>query len=132
MAKEFANRIVVVTGGSRGIGRAIAEAFAREGAQTVIAASSAANLDAAHKRIVAAGGLAPVTIPVDLRTVEGCDLVTRTVRERFGRCDVLVNCAGATRAGSFVVVVDCALVLSPGVAGGVVTFAEVGKPVVGV
>lgn len=101
MAKEFANRIVVVTGGSRGIGRAIAEAFAREGAQTVIAASSATNLEAAHKRILAAGGLAPVAIPVDLRTLEGCDLVARTVRERFGRCDVLVNSAGATRAGAF-------------------------------
>ena len=101
MAKEFADKVVVVTGGSRGIGRAIAEAFAREGAQTVIAASSAANLEAAHKRIIAADALAPVMVAVDLRTLEGCEQVTRTVRERFGRCDVLVNCAGATRAGSF-------------------------------
>src|SRR5436305_2141788 len=45
MPGEFANKVVVITGGSRGIGRAIAASFAREGAQTALAASSQANLD---------------------------------------------------------------------------------------
>ena len=48
---EFSDKIVVITGGSRGIGKSIAASFAREGAQTVLAASSQDNLDKASKEI---------------------------------------------------------------------------------
>jgi 3-oxoacyl-[acyl-carrier protein] reductase len=101
MAKEFEGKIVVVSGGSRGIGRAIASAFAREGAQTVLAASSAANLAEAAKVVAAAGGLEPMAIAGDLRTLAGCEQVLAKVSERFKRCDVLVNSAGATKGGKF-------------------------------
>ena len=100
MAKEFEGKVVVVSGGSRGIGRAIALAFAREGAQTVLAASNAANLEAAAKA-VAAGGPAPMTVAGDLRTLAGCEQLFAQVSERFQRCDVLVNNAGATKGGKF-------------------------------
>jgi len=100
MAKEFEGKVVVVSGGSRGIGRAIALAFAREGAQTVLAASNAANLEAAAKA-VAAGGPAPMTVVGDLRTLAGCEHLFAQVSERFQRCDVLVNNAGATKGGKF-------------------------------
>src|SRR5215467_11867962 len=112
---EFSGKVVVVTGGSRGIGRAIASAFARQGAQTVLAASSAANLAAAARTIVEAqehdrlsgelggqtGGPTPLTVAADLRELGGCEKVATAVREGFGCCDILVNSAGATRAGNF-------------------------------
>jgi 3-oxoacyl-[acyl-carrier protein] reductase len=97
---EFKGKVVVVTGGSRGIGRGIAAAFAREGAQTVLASSSEQNLSAAAKA-VAAQGAPPVTVAGDLRTLAACEQLFRRVNESFGRCDVLVNNAGATRAGNF-------------------------------
>jgi NAD(P)-dependent dehydrogenase (short-subunit alcohol dehydrogenase family) len=96
---------VVVTGGSRGIGRGIALAFAREGAQTVLASSSEPNLAAAAK-VVAAEGPEPMTVAGDLRRLEGCQQLFKRVSERFQRCDVLVNNAGATRAGNFLELTD--------------------------
>jgi NAD(P)-dependent dehydrogenase (short-subunit alcohol dehydrogenase family) len=101
MPREFEGKVVVVSGGSRGIGRAIAAAFAREGAQTVVAASNAANLAEGAKAIAAAGGPEPMTIAGDLRTLSACEEVFAKVNERFRRCDVLVNNAGATRGGNF-------------------------------
>jgi 3-oxoacyl-[acyl-carrier protein] reductase len=101
MAGEFKDKVVVVTGGSRGIGKAIGTAFARDGAQVVLAASSAANLDAAAKTIKDAGGVAPLTIAADLRTLAGCEQVFKAVNDKFKRCDILVNNAGATKGGNF-------------------------------
>ena len=101
MSKEFAGKVAVVTGASRGIGRAIAEAFAREGAQTALAAASAENLATAAAAIAKAGGLPPLTIAGDLKTLAACERVQATVKERLGRCDILINSAGATRAGAF-------------------------------
>jgi NAD(P)-dependent dehydrogenase (short-subunit alcohol dehydrogenase family) len=102
MPGEFQGKVVVITGGSRGIGREIAVDFAKAGAQTVIVSSSDANLAAATKTIGAAGGPAPLAITADLRKLEGVQQVFNTVKDKFGRCDVLVNSAGATRAGNFV------------------------------
>jgi 3-oxoacyl-[acyl-carrier protein] reductase len=101
LATSFEGRIVVVTGGSRGIGRGIAAAFAGKGATTVLVASSAENLASAADAIARDVALRPDTCAADLRTEPGCESVLRFVESRHGRCDVLVNSAGATRAGAF-------------------------------
>jgi len=105
MPGEFEGKVVVVSGGSRGIGRAIAAAFAREGAQTVLASSSQQNLAAAADA-VAAQGSRPLTVAGDLRTLAACEQLFAHVNDSFGRCDVLVNNAGATRAGNFLELAD--------------------------
>src|SRR6266705_4548047 len=96
MPGRFQDKVVVISGGSRGIGRGIAIAFAREGANCVLASSSAANLVAAAKAI-AAGGPEPLTVAADLRELSGCEQVLARVKERFNRCDILINNAGRTR-----------------------------------
>ena len=96
---------MVVTGGSRGIGRGIALAFACEGAQTVLASSSAKNLADAVKAIAQVGP-EPLTVEGDLRQLAGCEQLLARVKERFGRCDILVNNAGRTRAGNFLELPD--------------------------
>jgi NAD(P)-dependent dehydrogenase (short-subunit alcohol dehydrogenase family) len=95
---EFSDKVAVITGGSRGIGREIAADLAWAGAQTVIVSSSTENLAAASKTIAAAG---PLAITADLRTLDGCQHVFDSVKDRFNRCDILVCSAGATRAGNF-------------------------------
>jgi NAD(P)-dependent dehydrogenase (short-subunit alcohol dehydrogenase family) len=106
MTGEFGGKVVVVAGGSRGIGRVIAAAFASEGAATVLAASSEANLRAAADAIAADGAPRPDICAADLRELAGCEQVFRRVEERHGRCDILVNSAGATRAGAFLDLAD--------------------------
>ena len=106
MDAEFKGKVVVVTGGSRGIGRAIAAAFAGKGAQTVLAAMSAANLAIAAKTIAKTGAPEPLTVAGDLRKLDACEEVHARVREKFGRCDILVNNAGATKAGVFLDLAD--------------------------
>lgn len=101
MANEFAGKVVVVTGGSRGIGRGIASAFAADGAQTVLVASSQANLEAAANLLAGGAVLRPDICAADLRRDGSCVQVHRHVADKYGRCDILVNSAGATRAGAF-------------------------------
>lgn len=94
--KALAGKVAVVTGGTRGIGLAIARLLAEDGASVVVSGRDAARLDAAVKELEALG--APVLgIAADAARREDVDRLVEATRERFGRIDVLVNNAGMTR-----------------------------------
>ena len=101
MANDLSGKVAVITGGSRGIGRAIAMAFAGAGAQTVLAAKSRENLERTQSEIAATGAPRPDIVAGDLGSVEACQALFGAVQQSPGRCDILVNSAGATRAGNF-------------------------------
>ena len=88
------DRVAIVTGASRGIGRAIAEVFVREGAQVVICGRKQETLDAVAKEI--GRGVKPVACHVG-RSADIEALVATTTRE-FGRIDILVNNAATNIA----------------------------------
>ncbi|MCY4376730.1 MAG: SDR family NAD(P)-dependent oxidoreductase [Spirochaetaceae bacterium] len=90
---RLSDKVAVVTGSGRGIGRAIAIAYAAEGADLVLAARSAAELAAVAVEIRALGRRA-VAVRTDVTGREAVDDLAGVVRAEFGRLDVLVNNAG--------------------------------------
>ncbi len=93
------DKVVVVTGASRGIGRAVAEAFAGEGARLALCARSADSLATLAGALADRFGVEAIAVPQDLATEAGVSACTQAVVDRFGAVDVLVNNAGAIRAG---------------------------------
>lgn len=101
MSNELSGKVAVITGGSRGIGREIAMTFAAAGAQAVLAAKSEANLNKTADEIAASGAAKPTVFAGDLGTLDDCQGLFDAVKKAHGRCDILVNCAGATKGGKF-------------------------------
>jgi len=95
-AKTLAGKVAIVTGGTRGIGLAIARLLAEDGASVVVSGRDAARLDAAVKELESLGAPA-LGVPADATKREDADRLVEATRERFGRIDVLVNNAGITR-----------------------------------
>jgi L-fucose dehydrogenase len=93
MDLELKDKIVIVTGGARGIGAGICAALAKEGAIPVIIGRSEKNNEIAVASIHAAGGKAHHVV-ADLCDPEACESSVKRVRETFGRIDGLVNNAG--------------------------------------
>lgn len=83
-----------ITGGGRGIGEAVALAFAREGANLVLVSRSANELELVADKCLKAGAGEVNTRPVDLCDPAATDAVAVEVLEKYGRVDVLVNNAG--------------------------------------
>jgi NAD(P)-dependent dehydrogenase (short-subunit alcohol dehydrogenase family) len=87
-------KVAVVTGGSRGIGAAVARGFAMAGAEVVIASRKFDNCVTAADAIAEASGRRALPVACHVGRWEECDTLVDTVYREFGRCDVLVNNAG--------------------------------------
>jgi 3-oxoacyl-[acyl-carrier protein] reductase len=92
-------KVALVTGGSRGIGAAVAMGLAREGAQVTITARTAAHLEARARAIREATGVPIHVVAGDLTRPGEADRVVADTVARFGRIDILVNNAGASPGG---------------------------------
>jgi NAD(P)-dependent dehydrogenase (short-subunit alcohol dehydrogenase family) len=91
---DLSGKVAVVTGGSRGIGRAVTEGFASAGADVVVASRKLESCQKAAGEIAEATGREALPVACHVGHWEDCDKLVDTVYEHFGRCDVLVNNAG--------------------------------------
>jgi len=98
MSRDFEGAVAAVTGGGRGIGRAIAEALAREGAKVMIGARTLSYGEDAVASIRAAGGVAEV-VENDISTEAGCKALVERTAATFGGLDILVHSAADTPNG---------------------------------
>jgi NAD(P)-dependent dehydrogenase (short-subunit alcohol dehydrogenase family) len=95
---DLSGKVAVVTGGSRGLGRAITEGLALAGADVVIASRKLDNCERAAREIAAATGRRAVPMSCHVGRWSDCEQLVEDVYGHFGRCDVLVNNAGMSPA----------------------------------
>ena len=100
MKQALSNKVAIITGASRGIGRAIALKLAGEGAEVRLAARNVELLKEAQAEIESDGGKA-AWLSVDLRKPEAPALLVQNTIEVLGGIDIVVNNAGATKRGDF-------------------------------
>ena len=91
----------MVCGSSQGLGRAVAEALAEEGARVVINSRSAGKLAAVRKEIVVATGAQVVAIAADLTDPDGAQALIEGAERAFGQVDILVTNTGGPPSGPF-------------------------------
>ena len=105
MDLQLKGRVALVTGGSQGIGKAVAATLAQEGASVVIAARGAELLEKVAAEIRAAGGKVHA-ISADVSQAADCERLVAETIKTFGRLDILVNNAGTSATGEFESVTD--------------------------
>ena len=97
MSEEKLTRAAVVTGGSRGIGRAVCLALAKQGCNVVVNYCHGEAAAAETAALCKEQGVEAVTVQADVSTAEGCKKLFEEAVNAFGRVDILVNNAGITR-----------------------------------
>ena len=97
-AIDMNGRVVLITGGSRGLGLAMAKEFAREGASLAICARDHDELERARDDLERVGAEV-LTLPCDVTDREQVDMLVRRTLAHFGHVDVLVNTAGVITVG---------------------------------
>jgi NAD(P)-dependent dehydrogenase (short-subunit alcohol dehydrogenase family) len=97
MAKPLENKIALITGASRGIGRAAAKALAAAGAHVILVARTVGGLEEADDEIRKAGGSATL-VPLNLKDFEALDRLGASIFERWGRLDAFLGNAGVLGA----------------------------------
>jgi NAD(P)-dependent dehydrogenase (short-subunit alcohol dehydrogenase family) len=105
MELELAGKVAVITGASKGLGRSIAQVLAAEGMHIAIAARNGAALEELAASVAASGGQA-LCFPVDLTDPGAAIRLVDATLARFGRLDLIVNNAGATKRGDFLQLTD--------------------------
>jgi len=100
-SRELQGKVAVITGASKGIGRKIAERLAQEGADCFLISRNNEMLANAASAIESESGVTVGWTAADLGGEDGCRRAAETAIEKFGKADILVNCAGATKAGAF-------------------------------
>jgi NADP-dependent 3-hydroxy acid dehydrogenase YdfG len=98
----LSNKVAIITGASRGIGKAIAETLSSEGMKVVLVARSQAELESLAKSLPNDS----LVQTVDLREPDSANQVIAATIEKFGKLDLLVNNAGATKRGDFLQLTD--------------------------
>jgi 3-oxoacyl-[acyl-carrier protein] reductase len=105
MESRLKGKTAIVTGASRGIGRAIAMRLAGEGAQVVLCARDGNLMEHAVKEIQRGGGHAS-QFALDLREMDAAKRAVEFAIDKYGRIDIVVNNAGATKRGDFLQLSD--------------------------
>ncbi|HEV2422388.1 MAG TPA: SDR family NAD(P)-dependent oxidoreductase [Candidatus Acidoferrales bacterium] len=89
----LAGQVTIITGGGRGIGRAIALGFAREGSSVLLAARTQTQVDSVAAELKSEGHKA-AAVAADVSQESGCQVIVEAAQKQFGRIDILVNNAG--------------------------------------
>ena len=118
MGERFKDKVVLVTGGSRGLGRAISLGFAREGAKVVVASRKLASCEQVVALIEAEGGAA-LAHAAHMGDMAALDALIEASYAHFGRVDILVNNAGTGEHGGGCVinVISVAALATPAYSG---------------